>query len=240
MNPELEICAETVQACEAAVAGGADRIEICTALDDGGLTPSHALLLGAMEAASGTPVHVLLRPRAGNFVYSDAEFRLTCRDLEHAAELGVSGFVVGLLTPAREIDEPRMRIIMNLARGLPVTFHRAVDRTPDLDIALERVIDLGCARLLTSGGFPTVAQGFDNIVRLAGNAGGRIRVAAGGGLTATLASQLRQAANVDLHASLRKRNGRPTGADPLWSEDGAALDISADDVRALAAILRPK
>lgn len=238
-TPELEICAETPQACLAAHHGGAHRIEICTALDLGGLTPSHALVQAAIEHAGGTPVHVLLRPRPGDFVYSDCEFQMMCRDLEHAVDLGAAGLVVGILTRQRTVDQARVEQLVQLAGDKQVTFHRAIDHTRDLFEALEQIVAIGCGRLLTSGGTPAVRHGMQGIARLQCEARNRLRVAAGGGLTPAIAMQIRRLANVDLHASLRHRRtfGRTREPDPLWNGETGSVEISPAEVRAMAATL---
>ena len=236
---QLEICAETVQACSAATEGGAHRIEICSALAQGGLTPSHALIHSAIEAGNGLPVHVLLRPRGGNFIYSEVEFKLICEDLEHSAALGVSGFVVGFLNPDGAIDEARTAAIVKLAQGREVTFHRAFDHARDLSEALEHIIALGCHRVLTSGGKPTVREGMHTIAALANQAAGRICIAAGGGVTPAVAAELLRLAKVDLHVSLRRRTRHyaQTANDPLWDSNAEPAAISSSDIQRLAALL---
>ncbi len=145
---QLEICAETLQACVAAREGGADRIELCSDLVEGGVTPSHGLIRRAI-LESKLPVHVMLRPRAGNFVYSAAEFDVICSDLEHAAQLGAAGVVCGILREDNTVDEEKTAKLAKLAGPMEVTFHRAFDETPDLAQALEDVIACGCRRVLT-------------------------------------------------------------------------------------------
>src|SRR5581483_2239249 len=218
--------------------GGADRIEICTALGLGGVTPSHGLISAAIAASNGLPVYVLLRPRAGNFVYSDAEFKLICDDLEQAANLGASGFVTGILTAERTVDESRMRRLIKLAGAKEVTFHRAFDQTHNLEDALEQIIAVGCRRLLTSGGKPTVQAGLDTIPELAQRARDRLRIAAGGGLTPVIAAELGRITSVDLHVSLQ-RGGRLRASrhDPLWDNRNVTAEISVEDVRKMATII---
>ena len=116
LRREFELCAETLQACEAAAAGGADRIELCAALGEGGVTPSRGLIR-AVVAATALPVHVLVRPRAGGFVYSDAEFAVICADVEDALSLGAAGVVVGMLTASLAVDVARTREVVRLAAG---------------------------------------------------------------------------------------------------------------------------
>ncbi len=243
-RPELEICAETLQACEAAREGGADRIELCSALSESGLTPSHGLIRAAIERG-GLPVHVLLRPRGGDFVYSDAEYETMREDLRHAAALGAAGVVLGLLHRDGSVDRERTAALVALAGPLPVTFHRAFDRSRDLPQSLETIIGCGCARLLTSGGEPTAAQGVGMLRQLARQAAGRLRIAAGGGVRPQTAASLIGQVRVDLHASLRtivRAAVSSQAPDPLWNspESGSpeAAQVSAGDVRQLASLLQ--
>ncbi len=229
---ELEICVETVQACVAARDGGADRVELCAALSEGGLTPSHGLIVAAV--AVGPPVHVLLRPRAGGFAYTAGEFAVIAADLRHALDLGAAGVVTGVLNGDGTVDGDRTRTLVRLAGGRPVTFHRAVDQTPDLGAALEAVIAAGCDRVLTSGGRPTVTEGAADLARLVDRAAGRVRVAAGGGVTAATAPALRRVAGLDLHASLRGTVVRGPG-DPLW-QDAGLVELTVRAVAELAQI----
>lgn len=234
---EFEICAETLQACHAAVAGGADRIELCSALNDGGVTPSHGFIRAAV-ASSTIPVHVLLRPRAGNFVYSAEEFDVICSDLEDALTLGATGVAAGILTPQHEVDRDRMASLVRLAEGHPVTFHRAFDRTRNLLDAFAALVDAGCSRLLTSGGQPHSSAGAKMLAVLAGQAEGRIRVAAGGGVSLASAPLLRGIPGLDFHASMRPRvPGSSASSDPLWHDHAAHGSIMSEDVLSLRAAL---
>lgn len=242
-RPELEICAETLQACEAAREGGADRIELCSALSESGLTPSHGLIRAAIER-SGLPVHVLLRPRGGDFVYSDGEYETMRDDLRHAAQLGASGVVLGLLHRDGSVDRERTAALVDLAGPLPVTFHRAFDRSRDLHEALETVVGCGCARLLSSGGQPTAPEGAGMLRTLVREAGGRLRIAAGGGVRPQTAAALIEQARVDLHASLRSGtraamapSQNPLVGDPLWTSGEGSPPVSVGEVRQLVAVL---
>lgn len=234
---ELEICVETLQGCEVAVEGGADRIELCAALSEGGVTPSHGLIRAAV-IASPLPVHVLIRPRSGNFVYSADEFQVMCADVEDAVELGAAGLVLGLLTRAGEVDRVRTAELVGRAGDRPVTFHRAFDQTQDLFTGLEALIDLGCSRILTSGGRQSVMGGFDTLRALTARAAGRIRIAAGGGVTLQNAVHLTGIKGLDLHASLRAKSpAAAVAGDPLWSDTGVPDAVSAEAVRALGNIV---
>lgn len=231
----FELCAESLQACLAAGEGGADRIELCSALSEDGLTPSHSLIKAAVER-SGLPVYVLLRPRAGDFVYSNDEFALIKEDLLHARSLGASGFVLGVLHRNLKVDIERTRELVELATPLEVTFHRAFDLTPSIEDALEDVIAAGCRRILTSGGHADIVAGSANLRRLVKQASGRIVIAAGGGLRIeNAASVMRKSGVCHLHGSLRRS---PTDA---LTRQNAALPsasrltpyVDPEDIRAL-------
>lgn len=230
---ELEICAETLQGCHAAMEGGADRIELCAALSEGGVTPGYGFLREALEAVA-LPLHVLVRPRSGDFSYSPAEFRMICTDIDAAVEAGAAGIVVGVLTPDRQVNVTCMAEVMRRARGRSVTFHRAFDQTGDLARSLEVLLELGCSRVLTSGGRPTVTEGVDSLAKLTEQAAGRIRIAAGGGVTLENAMQLTSIRGLDLHASLRPKSAARMG-DPLWQSSTGHLSVEA--VRALSRIV---
>jgi copper homeostasis protein len=200
---EFEVCAEGLEACDAAREGGAQRIELCCALSEGGLTPSHALLRAAVER-SGLPVYVLLRPRGGDFVYSEDEWSLVEADLLHAKELGAAGFVAGALDAAGFVEVKRMRRLVEMAGGREVTFHRAFDAVVDQEQALEAVIAAGCGRVLTSGGAPDVLAGAEQLRRLGEQAAGRIAVMAGGGLRVESAAAVARVSGLRrFHGSLR-------------------------------------
>jgi copper homeostasis protein len=200
----FELCAETLQACLAAGEGGANRIELCSALSEDGLTPSHGLIRAAIEQ-SGLPVYVLLRPRNGNFHYTPEEFALMRDDLEHARVLGARGFALGVLHADRTVDIDRTRELVELASPLEVTFHRAFDLTPSLNQALEDVIAAGCKRVLTSGGERDVVAGSANLARLMERAMGRIDVAAGGGLRIANAASVARTTGINhFHGSMRR------------------------------------
>ena len=233
MQREFELCAETLQACEAAQLGGADRIELCAGLGEGGISPSRGFLKTALSSVE-IPVHVLIRPRSGGFVFTEAEFRAMCVDVEDAIGLGAAGLVVGLLTAEGNIDSQRLARLVELASGLPVTFHRAFDRTRDLKQSLESVIQLGCSRVLTSGGMPTVTEGRASLEGMCAHAAGRIRVTAGGGVSLSNAASLLEIRGLDLHASLCVATGE-YGGDPLWAPSRGT--VNPDDVRRMSTLV---
>ena len=201
----FELCAETIQACLAAFEGGADRIELCSALVEGGLTPSHGLISQAVQY-TGLPVHVLLRPRVGNFHYSDADVRVMLDDLAHVKTTGAAGVVLGLLHDDNTVDVARTRMLVEQAVPLEVTFHRAFDETPSLPEALEDVITSGCQRVLTSGGTGIALAGSATLKHLLQQAAGRIEIAVGGNLRMENAAQLaRSTGAVHFHSALRQQ-----------------------------------
>jgi copper homeostasis protein len=177
----VEAAVETLDSAVAAERAGADRIELCNNLRVGGTTPG-AELIAAVAERTRLPVFVLIRPRAGDFVYSDDEFDQMIRDTELSGRLGIAGIVTGALTPGSRVDVERTRTLAEAAAGLPVTFHRAIDSVVDLPAALEEAIEAGASRVLTSGGAATAVEGVDLIAELVGQARERITVIAGGGI----------------------------------------------------------
>ena len=206
----FELCAESVEAAVAAQAGGADRIELCAGLAQGGITPDPALT-AASTAAVALPVFVLIRPRSGSFVFSQEEFDLMLKQIEEAKNAGAAGVATGVLLPDGRVDVERTRRLIEHARPMKTTFHRAFDETPDLCEAIESVIETGADSLLTSGGADEVLRGADCIGSLVRMAGERIHIIAGGGLRlATLAQVVRRSGNFSLHGSLTRKNGHRT------------------------------
>jgi copper homeostasis protein len=208
----FELCAETIQACFSARDGGADRIELCSALSEDGLTPSHGLLKAAITE-SGLPVHGLVRPRGGGFFYTKEEIALMEADILHMRDLGVAGVVFGLLKSDRTVDVHATRRLVELARPLKVTFHRAFDQTPALEQALEHVITTGCDRVLTSGGQNDAIRGAAMLAQLVRQAGDRIEIAVGGGLRLANAAELvSRTGAASFHGSLSAK-GTPSAKD---------------------------
>ncbi len=179
MRPLIEICVDSVGSAAAAQAGGADRVELCDNLIEGGTTPSAGAIALACEKLN-IPVNVIIRPRGGDFCYSDIEFEVMKRDISAAKDLGANGIVIGILLPDGRVDEARTRELIRLARPMSVTFHRAFDMTRDPFEALESLIALGVDRVLTSGQEATAAKGIELIGRLVERAGDRISIMACG------------------------------------------------------------
>jgi copper homeostasis protein len=178
----LEACVDSVESALAAQAGGAHRIELCEDLLEGGTTPSAGMIEVCRERLR-IPVHVLIRPRGGDFVYSDLEIEVMQRDIALARRLGAQGVVYGALRADGSVDVERTKALLGASRPLSVTFHRAFDFTPDADAALDTLIGLGVDRVLTSGQAPTAVEGTRTLARLVARAAGRIGILAGGGLT---------------------------------------------------------
>lgn len=177
----VEICVGDVTSAVAAAAGGADRVELCADLAAGGTTPSAGTVAEACRRLS-IPVHVLIRPREGDFVYSEAELAVIRHDIEVARTCGAAGVVLGILTPQDTVDRDRTAGLIALARPVSVTFHKAFDQTRDLSQSLEVLITLGVDRVLTSGGEATAFEGAGALAGLVEKAGGRIAVLAAGGI----------------------------------------------------------
>jgi len=178
----VEACVDAIDAAMEAEWGGADRIELCGELLQGGVTPSHGLIEAVWDQVS-VPLFVLIRPRAGDFLYTADELDVMERDIRVARALHVDGIVAGALTTEGDIDVAAMRCILDAARPMSVTFHRAFDFTRDQDAALDALLELEVDRVLTSGGAPTALQGVENLARLNLRAGSELTVMAGGSIT---------------------------------------------------------
>ena len=203
----LEVCAGNLASVEAAVQGGAERIELCSALSLDGLTPSMGMVQHVRERFPGLKVHVLIRLREGNFVYNDHEVDVMARDIE-AVLPWADGIVCGALTADGHIDLPAMRSLVAAAQGKPFTFHRAFDVCRDPFTALEKTIDLGCSRILTSGQQPSATQGIDLLRRLNERAAGRIIIMPGGGVNPGNACHILDSTGChEIHASCSSGTG---------------------------------
>jgi copper homeostasis protein len=178
-----EICVDSVGGVRAAKAAGADRVELCADLLEGGITPSRGMVREARKV-EGIKLHVIIRPRGGDFLFDDDEFSIMQADIETARAEGADGVVIGMLTPDARVDVPRTKELIAQARPLSVTFHRAFDMTTDPFEALETLVGLGVNRILTSGQEATVLEGLPLIVELIERAKDRIVIMPGAGITA--------------------------------------------------------
>lgn len=171
----VEVCVDSVESAVAAEKGGAQRVELCCALLEGGLTPSAGAIDLARERLR-IGLNVIIRPRGGDFLYTDAEHEVMLRDVDTAKELGADGVVIGVLTPSGDVDVERTRKLVERGRPMSVTFHRAFDMTRDPFAALEALIGLGIDRILTSGQEESALEGLDLLRELVSRAGDRIGV----------------------------------------------------------------
>lgn len=200
----LEICCGDIGSVVTAIAGGADRVELCSGLDAGGLTPSTGLIEAAVAARGNAAVHVLIRPREGDFLYSAKEIEIMESDIAAARAAGAQGVVVGALNSDGSVDTATCRRLISAAGGLSVTFHRAFDMTSDPVRALEEIIALGCDRILTSGCAPTAEEGTEMLRRLNETAAGRIIILGGCGVSPSNAAAIIASTGLtELHASAR-------------------------------------
>lgn len=200
---KCELCAYSVDACRVAARLGVNRVELCASPDEGGVTPSYATI-ERVTAIEGLDVSVMIRPRGGDFLYSDDEFRTMLEDIAHARRAGATGVVFGVLTADGRVDVERTRELVKAAEGMETTFHRAVDMAADYRQAVEDIIAAGCTRILTSGSYDKAIDGIENIAEAVAVAKGRIEIMAGSGVVAANAAQL-AATGVDaLHFSAKK------------------------------------
>jgi copper homeostasis protein len=235
----LEICVESVEHGIAAARGGAHRIELCSDLSSGGITPSAGLMQTARRHLQA-PIHVLVRPRAGDFCYSDHELEIMRDDIKAAKRLGMDGVVLGLLHADTRIDIENTRALVELAHPLPVTFHRAFDASGNLEASLEEVIQTGASRILTSGGEPRAADALSTLARLVEAARGRILLMPCGGIDSenvvrivrtTLAQEFHTSVGASRSGSTSGGNGLPPGTgaspsrlqSPIFEEEVARL-----------------
>ena len=179
--PIIEGCVDSYASALAACRGGADRLELCANLSIGGTTPSRALFK-QVQRDCAVKINVLIRPRFGDFLYSEAELEEMREEIEAFRDLGANGAVIGVLTPEGEVDEERMRRLMDAAGGMEVTLHRAFDMTRDPCAALESVVRLGCRTILTSGQARNALEGAEVLRELALRASGRIEIMASCGV----------------------------------------------------------
>ncbi len=177
----FEICASNIQSALTAQRAGAQRIELCSALDAGGLTPSIGLIRAAISALS-IPVHVLIRPREGNFCYTDLELEIMVADIRHCLQAGAAGVVVGALTETHELDLPKMIAMKSAAGTMQITCHRAFDFTANTANALEQLIGMGYDRVLSSGQAASAYEGLFMLQKIVYQAKGRITVMPGAGI----------------------------------------------------------
>ncbi|MGZ3777197.1 MAG: copper homeostasis protein CutC [Mucilaginibacter sp.] len=201
----LEVCANSVASAIAAQDGGAIRVELCENLHEGGTTPSHVQIELARKLLN-IKLYVLIRPRGGDFLYSDTEFEIMKADVAYCAATGCDGVVIGVLNADGTVDKPRSGELVKMAteNGLGVTFHRAIDMCADMLQAMEDIIEIGCERILTSGGKSTAVEGVNTIAHLIEQAKGRIIIMPGAGVNEnTVADIVHYTGATEIHSSAR-------------------------------------
>lgn len=198
---KIEICAPSVQSAIHADLAGADRIELCQNLQEGGTTPSFGAISYCVEHLA-LKTNVLIRPRSGNFCYNEAEYEAIKRDVKQCKEMGVHGVVIGFLKQDYTIDTGRTREIVQLASPMEVTFHRAFDICSDWVTAMEEIISCGCTRILTSGTKPTAFEGIPILEDMVRSSAGRIIILAGSGINPENAKEIVERTGVtEIHSS---------------------------------------
>lgn len=210
MNYTLEICANSVQSCIEAQRGGAHRVELCAGIPEGGTTPSYGDIVMARELLTKTHLNVIIRPRGGDFLYSELEHQIMLQDIEMCKKLGVDGVVIGCLTAEGEVDMERNRKLIQAAGNMNITFHRAFDMCRDAFQSLENIISLGCNIILTSGQQPKAEQGISLIEQLVKRAESRIAIMPGSGVNAAnIAKIAAQTGATQFHLSARETHNSP-------------------------------
>lgn len=224
----IEICANSAQSCVEAEAGGATRVELCAAIPEGGTTPSYGEIRAAQELTSRIAINIIIRPRGGDFLYTPAEIKSMLYDIQMAKELKVHGVVVGCLTAEGAIDIDLLKRLVEAAKPLSVTFHRAFDVCRDPFVALEQIIEAGCDRILTSGQEKDAVTGIPLLAELVKRAAGRIIIMPGCGVrenniaqieAETGATEFHTSARHVVHSKMVYRKERvPMGSSTVTSE----------------------
>lgn len=211
MSAILEICVDDAAGVDAAVAGGADRIELCSALELGGLTPSAALQDHALRA--GCPIHMMIRPRAGGFVYGQDDLALMVEEIREAVARGAAGIVVGALRPDGGLDREALGRLRDAARDATIVLHRAIDLVPDPVAAVGDAIALGYDKILSSGGAPTAVEGRTTLAAMVAAAGERLSVIAGSGVSPDNVARIIAGTGVrEVHGSASRLGPEPDAA----------------------------
>jgi copper homeostasis protein len=199
----LEICVDSLGLAQAAACGGADRLELCGPLQGGGITPSAGLAMATRKSID-LPIAMLVRARTGAFTASEAEFEVMRQDVLFAREIGIDLVVLGILREDRTVDVERTRALVELARPMQVTFHKAFDETPDLHKALNDVMQTGATRILTSGGRSSAVEGAPIVGALRPTAGDRIDLMICGGINRTIVRKAMENSGAhEVHAAMR-------------------------------------
>lgn len=243
----FEACVDSVESALSAQTGGADRIELCADLLEGGITPSYAMIKLVLEKLK-IPVNVIIRPRGGDFLYTDYEFEVMKKDIEFCKQAGVNGVVIGILNDDGTIDKKRTKQLIEAAKPMSVTFHRAFDMTRDPEEALNTLIELGVDRLLTSGQESDVHKGIPTLKNLVELAGDKITIMPGGGVNEINIKEVVEKTGVkEIHASAREKarskmnyiNTRTSMSDSKSMEEYDLMVTSAERIRAMVNAIKP-
>ena len=240
-----ELCSYSLEACRTAARLGIDRVELCASPADGGITPSMGMMTEAC-AIPGIEVSIMIRPRGGDFLYSDEEFRTMLHDIDHARQAGTTGVVFGILTAEGRVDIERTKLLVQASQGMETTFHRAIDMTQDYLQSVEDIISTGCTRILTSGGYDKAIEGLDNITQAIALASRRIEIMAGSGVVASNASLLAKTGVDALHFSAKKmipghmryRNPRISMGGSTVIDEYALRIVDEEEARSIVQLIK--
>ena len=239
MDFTLEVIAFNIESCILAEANGVSRIELCDNQADGGTTPSYGFIKAA-RAILSIELYPIIRPRGGDFLYSDAEFDIIKSDVLLCKELGCDGVVIGLLNADGTVDKERTKILTSLAYPMGVTFHRAFDRTKNMFEALEDIIECGCERILTSGQKPAAYDGMDNIKALIEKADNRIIIMPGSGINSKNIIEIAQYTGAtEFHSSARNFiESKMQFSQTTMNEQLTSVNLNADEVSSIINALK--
>jgi len=234
----LEVIGFTLEGCIAAQAAGAHRIELCDNPGEGGTTPSYGFIKAA-RASVTIDLYPIIRPRGGDFLYNDGEFEAMKVDVQVCQDLGCDGVVIGMLLADGSVDKKRCQQLVSLAYPMLVTFHRAFDRTNDLLQALEDVIEIGCDRILTSGGVPNAMEGAEQLKLLVQKADHRIIIMPGSGVNAqNIAAIAALTGATEFHSSARiPVPSAMSFNQTAMKEESFSFGVNADEIKGMMAAL---
>ena len=226
MKYKIEICANSVASCLEAQKGGAYRVELCAGIPEGGTTPSYGEIAVARQLLN-IKLNIIIRPRGGDFLYSDLEHKAMLHDIEMAKKLGVDGVVIGCLNADGTIDMARNKELIDAAKGMNVTFHRAFDMCKDPFESLEQIISLGCERVLTSGQQPTAIEGVSLLKQLVAKANNRIIIMPGSGVNEdNIATLAKETKTTEFHFSAREpKDSKMEYRNPNLKMGGTVISI---------------
>ena len=238
MKLTLETIAFNIESCKLAQKAGAHRIELCDNPGEGGTTPSYGFIKAARQILT-IDLFTIIRPRGGDFFYSDEEFKIMKTDIKVCKDLGCDGVVFGILNDDATIDKVRCKILVQLAYPMSVTFHRAFDRVTDPSQALEDVIECGFERILTSGFYSTAMEGADNLKKLIQVADERIIIMPGSGVRSSNIGELAKTTSaIEFHSSARKmRNSNMKGLNNNMNENLQSVGIDEAEIKEMLEIL---